>query len=85
MERVGHVVDLVHRDARLAQAVVDGVEGQLPGVERHRALAVLHVREALVLGGGDHHAVPHQARRVVVVHRVDSKRDHAFRSAAFLG
>ena len=41
-------------DPRLAQAIVDRVERQLPGRERHRALAVLDAGESLLLGRGDH-------------------------------
>jgi hypothetical protein len=45
---------------------------QLVRGERDRPLAVLDLREALFLGGRDDGAVAHEARRRVVVRRVDS-------------
>ncbi len=54
-----HVVDLLDRDARLAQAEGDG----LLGVAR----VVLAAGEALLLGRRDDHAVLDQRRRAVVV------------------
>src|SRR5687768_1701413 len=77
VERVRDVVDIGELDARGLEAVVDGVIGKLPGGEGQRALAVLDAREALLLGGRAHCAVDHQARRRVVVCRIDAERDHA--------
>src|SRR5690606_7266036 len=52
IERVGYVVDVGQAGAGRAQTVVDCQEGQFPGRERNGALAVLNVREALLLGRG---------------------------------
>ena len=76
VERIGDVIDCRQGDASLAQAVVDGVEGQLPRRERHRPLAVLDVREALLLGGRDHPAVGDETGRGVVKGGVDAERVH---------
>src|SRR5690606_17427601 len=76
VERVGDVVYLGQVDPGLAQAVVDGVEGQFPGGERDRTLAVLDPGEALLLRGGNHPAVRDQAGSRVVVDGVDAERVH---------
>jgi hypothetical protein len=83
IERIGNVVDVGELDAARAEAVVDGVEGQLPGGEGQGPLAVLDAREALFLRCREHAAVLHQAGRRIVERRVDAERDHgACRSAA---
>ena len=76
VERVGDMVDVGELDRRLAQAVVDGVKGQLPGRKRHRPLAVLDPGEPLLFGRGDHLAVLDQARRRVVERGIDAQRVH---------
>ena len=58
------------------QAVVDRVERQLPGRDRHRPLRVLDVREALVFGGGENHPVAQQGRGAVVIDGIDSECVH---------
>ncbi|MGF6819946.1 hypothetical protein OKW33_006840 [Paraburkholderia atlantica] len=74
--RVSDVIDVGERDAGGFQAVVDRVERQLPGRERHRTFRVLDVREAFVFGGGEHHAVTQQRGRAVVIDRIDSECVH---------
>src|SRR6185312_8143828 len=54
-----NVVDRLGRDARLFQAVGDGLDGE--------ALVVLLAREALFLSGGDDLAIPDQRGRAVVI------------------
>ena len=72
------MVDVGEGDARLAQAIVDRVERQLPSRERHGALGMLDVREALVLGRGDDEAVDHHGRGRVVIGGVDAQRVSSF-------
>ncbi len=74
--RVGDVVNLDEADTGLAQAVVDRVVRQLVGGEGDRSLAVLDAGEALLLGRRHHPSVHDQARRGVVVDRVDAERVH---------
>ena len=59
------VVDRLGRDARLLQAVIDGVDGE--------ALVVLLAREALFLSGGDDLAILDQRGRAVVIVGRDAK------------
>jgi hypothetical protein len=77
VEGIGDVVDLCQGYPRLPEAVVDGVEGQLPRGERDRALAVLDLREALLLSRGDDPPVPDETGGGVVKSGVDAQRVHA--------
>jgi len=69
-------LDVGKRDAGGFQAVVDGIEGQLPGRERHRTLRMFDVREAFVFGGGEHHAVTQDGCGAVVIDGIDSECIH---------
>ncbi len=85
VQAVGDVVDRLQRDAGLLQAPGRGVERQLPGGEGQRPLGVLDAREALLLGGGDRHAVDDQHRGAVVEGGVESQRDHLVSSSRVFG
>ena len=76
IKRIGDVVDVAKRCIGLAQAIVDRVIRKLPDRERNRPLAVLHVREAFLFGGGQNLAITHDAGCAVVVGGVDAKGDH---------
>ncbi len=71
------MIDLGQRNLGLRQAIVDGVERQFPGTERHRPLAVLDMRETFVLGGSNHLAIAHQTRGGIVIGGINAKRVHA--------
>src|SRR3954453_5160629 len=75
--RVSNMVDVGELDAGRCQAIVDGVERQLPHREGQRALAVLDSREALLLRGCDHTAVLDEARRWIMERGVEAEGDHA--------
>ncbi len=75
--RIGEAVDVGDRRVDRRQAVVDRVERQLPRRERHRPLAVLDVREALLLRRRDDDTVVDERSRAVVIDRVDAERQHA--------
>jgi hypothetical protein len=72
IERVSDVMDVLDSYSRLAQTKIDSVEGQLPGRERYWAFAVLNVREALFLGGGDDAAIGNETSGRIVKGRIDS-------------
>jgi hypothetical protein len=76
IEPVGDMGDVGELNRRLAQAIVDGVEGQLPGRERNRPLAVLDPGEPLFFGRGNDLAVLDQTRRRVVERGIDPQRVH---------
>jgi hypothetical protein len=76
IEGVGDVRDVRESDLGLAQAVVDGVIGELMGREGGGALAMLDVGEALLFRRGDHVSIAHEARRRVMKGGADAQGIH---------
>lgn len=69
---IGHVFDIGQPNTGFAQTIIDRVKRQLPCRKRHRAFAVLDVRESLFFGRGQHDAIFDQTGGRIVVSRVDA-------------
>ena len=70
------MIDVGERYPAFVQAIVDRVVRKLPGREWHRTLAVLDLREALLLRGRDDGAVTDEACRRIVERSIDAERLH---------
>ena len=64
----GNVIDIGERELRLPQAISDGLRG--------KTRPMLDAAEALLLGGGEKHAVAHECGGGIAVERVESEDDH---------
>jgi hypothetical protein len=74
--RIRDGVEVRGSEPRPSEAPRGGPRGRLPRRERHRSLAVLDPREALLLGGGNDLPVDGERRRRIVENTVDSQHAH---------